>query len=123
MIPCLTQPIRFGVLLLCVILSMAFTPPVLEELIVQVPKISEKNQPLITSMLAQNNGVSVNGYCKEQTIFLLMVDRNRQPGNEFLQTVFHQFQLEYHVKESCTIAQVRELCGMPASNTTTPSTN
>lgn len=123
MVPCLLQPIRFGVLLLFTILSMAFTPPVTDELIVQVPKISEKNQPLISAALFRQNGVSVNGYCGDQHIFLLIVDRNRQPDNEFLYTIFHQYQLEYHVKESCTIAQVRELCGMPATNSTNQSTN
>jgi hypothetical protein len=124
MISCLFKPIRIGALLLMVMLTMSFSPPALQELIVQVPKISEKNQPNIAATLVQQNGISVNGYCGEQKIFLLLVDRSRQPGNEFLHTVFQQYQLEYHVKESCTIAQVRAMCGMPANNSSpNPSTN
>ncbi|MGL5890395.1 MAG: hypothetical protein ACRC3B_10945 [Bacteroidia bacterium] len=116
MISCLFKPIRVGVLLLLVMLSTASTPSSLEELIVEVPKISEKNQLFISAELLLQNGVSINDYCSEKKMFLLIVDRNRQPGNEFLQTVFHQHELEYHVKENCTIAQVRELCGMPENN-------
>lgn len=105
-------------LLLSVVMLCAFTPPspvVLEEVIVQVPAANAKNIADIRSRLTSFPGVYVNGYCESLQIYLIRVDRAQQPGNNFLEAVFHdQYQFSYYIKESCTIEQVRSMCGMPA---------
>jgi hypothetical protein len=105
-------------LLLSVVMLCAFIPApptVLEEVIVQVPGTTDKNKTDIRTRLTAIPGVYVNGYCETLQIYLIRVDRAQQPGNDFLETVFHDhYQLSYYIKESCTIAQVRTMCGMPA---------
>jgi hypothetical protein len=110
----------FVAALLCVVFLSA-TSPALSELVVEVPGVNEKNSQQVHTALASRPGVYVNGFCQERKMFLLLVDRTRQPDDEFLQQLMHRFQLEYHVKESCTIAQVRDLCGMGAGNESTNS--
>ncbi|MCA6364073.1 MAG: hypothetical protein IM638_13615 [Bacteroidetes bacterium] len=108
-------------LLLSVTMLFAFVPAppvVLEEVIVQVPSTTNKNVTDIRTRLTAIPGVYVNGYCEDLQIYLIRVDRALQPGNSFLETVFHDhYQFSYYIKESCTIAQVRTMCGMPAEGT------
>jgi hypothetical protein len=108
-------------LLLSVVMLCAFVPappPVLEEVIVQVPATNNKNKTDIRSRLTSFPGVYVNGYCESLQIYLIRVDRSQQPGNDFLEAVFHNhYQFSYYIKESCTIEQVRTMCGMPAEGT------
>ncbi|MCU0433373.1 MAG: hypothetical protein MUC87_07975 [Bacteroidia bacterium] len=91
------------------------------ELVIEVPKVTVKNYSLLETALAASPGVFVNGYCEERKMFLLLIDRSRQPDNSFLDQLLHNMELEYHVKESCTIAQVRDLCGMGTANQSTTS--
>jgi hypothetical protein len=110
--------------LFIVLISVVFfsaSTPALSELVVETPRVTEKNQLLLQNALASSPGVFVNGYCEERKMFLLLIDRSQQPDNVFLDELMHRFQLEYHVKEACTIAQVRELCRMGTGNESTNS--
>lgn len=122
-LPLLKFPARLAGMLaafVCVVLFSA-NSTAMSELVVEIPGVNEKNQMQIHTALASTPGVFVNGYCEERRMFLLLVDRTRQANDEFLEKRMHHFQLEYHVKESCTIAQVRELCGMGSGSESTNS--
>ena len=122
-IPLCLQPASLaGVLVvsLCVVFFSA-TTPVMNELVVETPGVNEKNRQQVYTALSARPGVVVNGYCEDRRMFLLLIDRTRQPDNAFLEQLMHHFNLEYHVKEACTIAQVRELCGMGTGNESTNS--
>ncbi|MCA6364071.1 MAG: hypothetical protein IM638_13605 [Bacteroidetes bacterium] len=121
-ISCFSPAALAGFCIVCISLfSLSATPPALSELVVETPRVNEKNQLQVQTALASSPGVFVNGYCEERKMFLLLINRTQQPDNLFLDQLMHRFQLEYHVKESCTIAQVRELCGMRTGNESTNS--
>lgn len=97
--------------------SPLHSPPVLDELIVEIPGVTGKTELTVRTRLSGVPGVYFNGYCENRKIYLLRIDRNIQPNNDFLDNVLHNdFQFSYFVKEDCTIEQVRTLCDMPASS-------
>jgi hypothetical protein len=92
-------------------------PPVLSELIVEIPAVTGKNELTVRTRLSAVPGVYFNGYCENRKIYLLRIDRNVQPNNDFLDNILHNdFQFSYFIKEDCTIEQVRTLCDMPSSS-------
>ncbi|MGL5888930.1 MAG: hypothetical protein ACRC3B_03555 [Bacteroidia bacterium] len=92
-------------------------PPVLDELIVEIPNLSAKTESAIRARFTSAPGVYFNGYCEIRKIYLLRIDRSVQPNNDFLENILHNdYQYSYFVKEDCTIEQVRVICNMPSSS-------
>jgi hypothetical protein len=115
---------KYAAIVFALIFSMSMiastplnSPPVLNELIVEVPGVTGKTELAIRARLSAVPGVYFNGYCENRKIYLLRIDRSVQPNNDFLDTIFHNdYQFSYYVKEDCTIEQVRTLCDMPSSS-------
>lgn len=89
-----------------------------EELIIQIPGINDKNQHTVSQALVANKGVVYKGYCSTYQVMMILVDRDQQPTNRFLEETMHTVALDFFIKEGTTIAQMYTDCGMdPNPNT------
>lgn len=81
-----------------------------EELIVQLPGISEKNFADVAYALSKITGVVNNGYCNSTKCFFLVIDRNINPDNSGVVSKIKSLEFDFHVKEGVTIQKAIDDC-------------
>lgn len=82
-----------------------------EELLLQSPGVHvERNLNSIVSELEALSGITYVGFCENQNVILLRVDRRKHPNDKLILETFTQKQLEIHIKTGATIAQVIAVC-------------
>jgi hypothetical protein len=87
-----------------------------EELIIQVPKSTAKNQAAIESAIIASKGVEFKGYCSSLQVYMMLVDRSVQANNQFVEDIMKSQELDFYIKEGSTIAGVKAACGMDAND-------
>jgi hypothetical protein len=99
-----------------------------DELIIQVPGISEKNFEEVLRALTSLNGISYSGFCISEKCFFLVVDRAVSPDNTDLTTKIKSLQLDFDVKEGVAInkainncTEFRSPADSPVDNTSSPN--
>lgn len=100
------------------ILSLSFTTSAnnpWEEIIIQVPKLTAKNEAQIRTELTTNKGVQYVSTCMKLKVVSIRVNRNVQENNLFILNAFKTLQLEYFLKEG-TIAQIHQACGISTND-------
>jgi len=100
------------------VLSWSFATPLnnpWEEIIIQVPKLSAKNEAQIRTALISNKGVQHVSTCMKLKVINIRVNRNVQENNFFILDAFKNLQLEYLLKEG-SIAQIHEACGISTND-------
>jgi hypothetical protein len=82
-----------------------------EELLIQIPSMNRKQAETIFTAMDHLNGVKAEGYCADDHVLMLMVDRALQPGNDsiFLQLKNNGFP-EFDVKKAAAFEVVRARC-------------
>lgn len=120
----LAHSVRFACLIAAFVLFPSFTNPVEKsqpesavfavannELLIQFPRIDDKTYPQIRSVIASIPGVTVDGYCATNQIFVLNIDRTIQPGDEAIFAALKTGDCgEYYVKTGATAANVYAAC-------------
>lgn len=82
-----------------------------EELILQSPGVhSERNLDAIISELKALNGITYLGFCENQNVIFLRVDRRKHPTDKLILEAFVQKKLEIHIKTGATIEQAIASC-------------
>jgi hypothetical protein len=89
----------------------AFSPVLNNELILQFPKVDDKSYAQVRSTLASVQGVTVDGYCVTNQVFVLIIDRTILPGDEPIFVALKNANCgEYYVKTGATAADVYASC-------------
>lgn len=97
---------------------------VTEELLLQSPGVhQERNLDGIINELETLGGISYVGFCPNQNIILLRVDRKIQHDDKLIMETFTQKKLEIHIKGSATHAQVIAACPSMHLSSTDPSSD
>jgi len=98
------------------------TPPAsnYQELIIQIPKLNEKNTEDVKVTILNEGGILFLGYCEKMKVMMFKVDRTVHPDDRFLDNVLVTMGLPYSIKQG-TVAQVRTACEMPAEADPTQS--
>lgn len=86
--------------------------PVYEEVIINIPGLTEKNYVVISQELEAMKGVQYRGYCRTFNIMMFVVDRTVQEDNFFIEDYLHERNMAFSVKEGATISRMYEECGM-----------
>jgi hypothetical protein len=92
-----------------------------EELLIQVPLASDKNHSLIKQTLLNYPGVKYNGKCLDNNLYFISVDRDIQPGNQFLEDSFRVLSLDYFIKTGTSQEKAIAECQKVIETTTTPA--
>lgn len=86
--------------------------PVYEELIVNIPALTDKNYVVISQELEAMKGVQYKGYCRTFNIMMFVVDRTIHDDNFFIEDYLHERNMACFIKEGATISHMYEECGM-----------
>ena len=92
--------------------AIYFSSPHVEELIIEIPKINEKNQADIQAAIVNAGGITFAGYCEKNKMMLFYVDRDIQANNTFLDTVMMPLGIDYNVKIGVSIKMLEADCGI-----------
>ncbi len=91
-----------------------------EEVIVEIPKLNEKNQQSIAQSFVANPGVEFRGYCKTFNLLMFVVDRSLQVNNNFVDITMHHEGLTFNIKQDVTIERMIGECGMETNTEENP---
>ena len=100
----------FVLTLLCSNLKAQNANPAYQEVLVFVKQADEKNTETIRQRLRSAGGVVVSGYCGQQHIFYMLVDRNVHADDLFLDGIFRSLNLTFEPKIGVSIAQAQAAC-------------
>lgn len=91
-----------------------------EELVIQIPLLTEKNHMTIAQSIVANPGVEFKGYCSEYSVLMFVVDRNVQPDNNFMDETMHLQELQFFYKYDASIERLSEDCGIAVNSEENP---
>jgi hypothetical protein len=93
-----------------------------EELILQSPGVhAERNLDEIIRELEALNGITYVGFCTNQNVILLRIDRRKHSDDRYILAAFTSRLLEVHIKTGASIEQVISACPNTILSSTVPA--